>query len=810
MFASEDTKKIDAHYQKSEWDKIIQLLGKRPLKEYDDIRLLNDLAVAFHQLRKFDNVIEVCERIKAVEPRPDLKKQQAELTPRYMRYHAVLGESLYRKNELDKALAIFDDLKAVGSRFSDKYYYSGRIHTKKGNFRLALLEFKGMIANVPARMRDVVRGLGELAEASPAQAGLYVQLHNACKDKDRIDHYLSRFKKEMAESKGSIPAALKVAHLIFLEGDMKSAAKVLASISPETDEEQGWLELIAGDWLLQSKGPDAALSRYAAAEALLPPGDPLITERLEELLHTHKLGVPLRRKLVDNYKAGGSDDAAARHLEAIVAAQPDDQAARQELTALLKKSMNEAFGSGDLERAKSLADRLIKVNPDDAGLISQVQQINQMANLQRKEKLEGMLERRMPAREEARAHFEMAGIERNMEGDEETVLSHLKKAAVERSPVRLQALRQMGQIYLEKGDLDMAEGIHEILFGLRVASEDRLAWAYSIAEACEEKGDKSLAHKYFAQVAEEDATFRDAAGHAGRLARELEEEAAAAAPAAGAAPAAAPAGPPDPMEVLSRRYDDIVELGRGAMGVVYKGRDKILDRQVAIKMILGDIGDDPEALGRFITEAQSAAALEHPGIITIYDIRTEEPMFIVMEFVEGQDVGDLLGGRKLPLDQFLKLAVLVCEPLALAHKAEVIHRDIKPDNIMVTKDGGIKIADFGLSRKGGGSGMTQVGQVMGTPFYMAPEQIRGDEVDGRSDLYALGITFYEMLTGDVPFKEGDIAYMHMHEEPPRLSTKNPEVPKELEDVILKCLCKDPADRYQTVDELLEALRLITV
>jgi serine/threonine-protein kinase len=127
---------------------------------------------------------------------------------------------------------------------------------------------------------------------------------------------------------------------------------------------------------------------------------------------------------------------------------------------------------------------------------------------------------------------------------------------------------------------------------------------------------------------------------------------------------------------------------------------------------------------------------------------------------------------------------------------------------MVTKNGGVKIADFGLSRKGEGSGMTQIGQVMGTPYYMPPEQIKGGATDGRSDIYSLGITLYEMLTGGPPFREGDIAYLHMHEEPPRISLKNPEVSRPLEDIIMKCLKKEPEERFQSVDELLGALRAL--
>jgi len=143
------------------------------------------------------------------------------------------------------------------------------------------------------------------------------------------------------------------------------------------------------------------------------------------------------------------------------------------------------------------------------------------------------------------------------------------------------------------------------------------------------------------------------------------------------------------------------------MGVVYKARDMILDRPVAIKMILENLGEDSEAMARFLTDAQSAAALEHPGIITVYDIHAERPMFIVMEFVEGKSLKDLFKGRKCPMSHFLNLAVKVCEPITFAHRTQVVHRDIKPDNIKVTKNGGMKIADFSLSRKGEGGGATQ-------------------------------------------------------------------------------------------------------
>ena len=172
LFATEDTKQVDKFYQAGDWGRIVQIFTKKSLGEMNDIRILDDLAVAYHQLSKLDKAYKVCERITAIDPWSDLHKQQADLTPRYMRYHAIMGEVLYRRDKFDEALEIFNLLKVVNSRFSNKYYYPGRIQAKKENYRMALLEFERMITHILDRIQDVIRGLGELIKTF-AQAAIF-------------------------------------------------------------------------------------------------------------------------------------------------------------------------------------------------------------------------------------------------------------------------------------------------------------------------------------------------------------------------------------------------------------------------------------------------------------------------------------------------------------------------------------------------------------------------------------------------------------------------------------------------------------
>jgi serine/threonine-protein kinase len=263
------------------------------------------------------------------------------------------------------------------------------------------------------------------------------------------------------------------------------------------------------------------------------------------------------------------------------------------------------------------------------------------------------------------------------------------------------------------------------------------------------------------------------------------------------------------------RYEIVAELGRGAMGVVYKARDPQIDRMVALKTVSLP-GQEPEQEAeyrqRFLHEAQAAGRLHHPGIVGVFDVG-EDPEnhnpYIVLEYVGGESLNRILSReKKIASPKALQLAVEIAEALDYAHAQGVIHRDIKPANIMVTADGHAKIADFGIAKLNLAH-FTIPGRVLGTPAYMAPEQLSGEGTDGRSDLFSLGVILYAMVTGHSPF-QGDsattVCFKVVNRDPVPASSFNLELPPGLDEVIFRAMAKDPNDRYQRGSELAADLR----
>jgi len=261
---------------------------------------------------------------------------------------------------------------------------------------------------------------------------------------------------------------------------------------------------------------------------------------------------------------------------------------------------------------------------------------------------------------------------------------------------------------------------------------------------------------------------------------------------------------------LNDRYRLVTCIGSGGMAMVYEGLDMLLERRVAVKVLRHRFAGDPEFLERFQREARAAASLDHPNIVTVFDVgRDGDRHYIVMEYVDGQDLKTLIRQRgRLDVAQAVDVATQVARGVGHAHQAGFIHRDIKPQNVLITQEGMAKVVDFGIARALSESGLTDSDTVWGSPIYFAPEQAAGEKPTPASDVYSIGIVMYEMLAGSPPFRADNptaLAMKHLREEPPPLLARNPQVPPRLEWIVRKILSKEPAARYRTAEQLAHVL-----
>ncbi len=265
-------------------------------------------------------------------------------------------------------------------------------------------------------------------------------------------------------------------------------------------------------------------------------------------------------------------------------------------------------------------------------------------------------------------------------------------------------------------------------------------------------------------------------------------------------------------KLLGNRYEIVEKIGNGGMATVYRATDKVLKRNVAVKILRDEFTTDEEFIKRFEVEAQSAARLTHPNIVSIYDVGVEDNLhYIVMELIQGKTLKEIILEEKgpLPWKWSVNVAIQIASALETAHRNNIIHRDIKPHNIIITEDGIAKVTDFGIAKAASNSTITAFGTTMGSVHYFSPEHARGGYTDAKSDLYSLGVVLYEMVTGRVPFDADtpvSVALKHMQEKPKEPIEVNPNVPIAVNKIIMKALQKDTTLRYQTATEMLQDLR----
>jgi tetratricopeptide (TPR) repeat protein len=353
------------------------------------------------------------------------------------------------------------------------------------------------------------------------------------------------------------------------------------------------------------------------------------------------------------------------------------------------------------------------------------------------------------------------------------------------------ACAALGKLFGTKGMHSLSIAKLELAAGPDPVSKQNVDATFDLACALEQRGEHERAIEVFERILAYDYHYRDAAT---RLARAKDTRRA----------ADAEVGTDPSLPKVGGRYQVIRELGRGGMGVVYLARDTVLERDVAYKVLPEGLRESPNALRKFLREAKAAAQLNHPNIVTVYDAgESEHGFYLAMEFVDGTTLKEVLQ-RKGAIAPGGVLYVLrqLADALAYAHSRKVVHRDVKTANTMWTAAKQVKIMDFGLAKL-----MEEVRNattlVSGTPFYMSPEQTLGRDVDHRTDIYSLGVTLFELATGQLPFRKGNVPYHHVHTPPPDPREINPRVPEALSKIILRCLEKDPARRYATAKEIVE-------
>ncbi len=399
-------------------------------------------------------------------------------------------------------------------------------------------------------------------------------------------------------------------------------------------------------------------------------------------------------------------------------------------------------------------------------------------------------------REQAEDFLEAGRLYREL-GREEEAIRVLQRVPVEASQAA-EAAALLGELFAARGLAALAEKkLREALGDAEPVPERLPAW-YALAGLLEERGELREAVSIYQRILACDYHFRDVEEKCSVLQDRIRLE----------RPEVRSGGGGDTAPTcMPARYQVESELGRGGMGIVYRARDTVLDRIVAYKVLPDSLRENPQALRNFLREAKSAAQLNHPNIVTVYDAGEQDGRYyIAMEYVDGTTLKAILRKRRVIAPAgVLRVLVQMCEALAYAHDKKIVHRDIKTANTMWTRDRKAKIMDFGLAKV-----VEEVRNhttiVSGTPYYMSPEQTLGRNVDHRTDIYSLGVTLFELATGRLPFKDGNVPYHHVHTPPPDPLSVNPGLPPLLARIITRCLQKSPDQRYQSAREILAEIR----
>ncbi len=752
---------------------------------------LNKLAVEYYDDNDLEKAYNTCMKIYELEPAPDILRQRVDLGTHHMRYHMILGEICYINGNYPKAIKILNRLKSLGKHFSDKYIVLAKIHLENGDCMKALQEYEEMTVECPQRFKSISSGILKIIKTDPFIEQSYKQLYNLYKKRGKEDSLISEFIERVQGDEHNRQSLLNVLeHLYYLSGQTSKAIPLLIKHQKEYPKDANPSYLL-GNIYLESCKYDEAIIQYNRVIELAPSRKTNIISSIEKTVDNKDTDKNIIKYLIDFYIDVGNLEQAEKRLDQLLKVEPDNANYQNKMEKVLTKLIPDYFHDNLLDYCISKTEKLINLRPEDTRYRKMLKDIRNI-NIRRKiTEYENKLETDDLNEDETNIlNFNLAMLYTYTGTNEERTISLFQSVAKSNSGKRVVALLRLGLYSLDKGNNDKAIDYFNMISALYVPTKEKLQLFYQIASACEKNSLLDDAKLYYGKILSIDLQYKD-------VSKRLETISALTASSEGKAL----------LTILNQRFENITKIGEDNVWVFYKAVDKSLKHNVVIKVIKKDIRHNKAALTRFITDIQSINKFQHNGIVKVYDVNIDTLCYMVLEYIDSESLATIKKKKEFSWQEVLKIAINICDTIKNAHDHGVIHRDLKPDHIRLTKDDTVKITGFGLAHIINIAMINQTNQENEMPLYKSPEQIRGDEevVDERSDIYSLGITLYELLTGHLPFHDGDIAYKHINELPEPPSNKDPEIPKWLDKIILQCLEKNPSDRYQKMGFLQKAL-----
>lgn len=767
------------------------LKSNRYHTDIKEIVSLNDLAVTYYEEKKIQKAYEVCRKIYELEPAPDILKQSIDMGTEHMRYHLILGEFYYKQGKYAEAQKILNRLKPLGKHFSDRYIILAQIHLRNENCTKALLEYEEMTNECPQRFKSILNGILDIINQYPFAERSYELLLNLYKKRGKENSLIPAFERKVEEDKHNRQCLLgTLEHLYYLLGQTAQAVPLLIQHQKRYPNDAKPFYLL-GNIYLESGKYSEAIIQYNQVIKLDPSRKTNIISSIEKIIDNKEADKNIINYQIDLYIDVDNLEQAEMRLDHLLEIEPNNTNYQNKMQQVLARLIASSFHDNLLDLCISKIENLIKLRPKNIKYRDKLLEVQKLNTRKKILEYENKLKADDLNKDEAnKLNFELAMLYTYAGTNEERVISLFQKVADSDSGEKVEALLQLGLSSLDKGHNDNAFDNFNEISALYVPTNEKLQLFYQIASACEKKNLLDKAKFYYGKIISIDMQYKD-------VSKRLDMISSLTKSAEGKAL----------MVNLNQRFENITKIGEDDIWSFYKAVNKLLKRTVVINVIKEDFRCNPGAIDRFIKEIQSIGRFQHKCIARVYDVNVDTLLYLVVEYIDAESLVSIKMKKQFSWQEVIRIAIDICDAIQYAHKHGVIHRDIRPDNIRLTGDNTVKISAFGFAHINKISESNNTNQTAEMPFYKSPEQIRGieEEIDEKSDIYSLGITLYELLTGHLPFHEGDIAYQHINEPPKSLSKENPEIPKWLDKIVLKCLEKVPSDRYQEIGHLQKVL-----